>query len=258
MISSLTIGLAVLQFVVCLGLPVGLFIFYKVRHNIHFQSIGGGALVFIVFALILERILHTIVLQVNPVTAAFFKNPFAYTIYGAAAAALFEECGRFCAYKTVLKKYHRWQDGIAYGIGHGGFEMWLLGAWPALNAIIIAVSINSGAYFGNAVLQSMQGPSYLLVLSTYERIGAICSQIGMSLVVLYGVANHKKRFLLYAILLHMGNDFSAGLCQTKVLPEWAGDLLFLPFAVLGVILMIKAKKIFARGPISGIQAVKPE
>lgn len=257
MVSGLTIGLLVLQFVVCLGLPVGFFIFYKVRNNIHFQSVGGGALVFVVFALILERILHTIVLKVNPVTAAFFKNPFAYAIYGAAAAALFEECGRFCAYKTILKKYHRWQDGIAYGIGHGGFEMLFIGALGALSTMITVVSINGGAYFPDTVLKAIQAPAYQLDLGLgiYERCIAFFSQIGMSLVVLYGVANHKNRFLLYSILLHMGTDFFAALGQVGVLSMWTVELSFLPFGVLGIILIIKAKKIFAKGVISGERAV---
>lgn len=245
MVSGLTIGLLVLQFIVCVGLPVGFFVFYKRRCNIHFQSVGGGALVFIVFALILERILHMFMFKVNPVTAAFLQNPFAYAVYGAAAAALFEECGRFCAYKTILKRYQRWQDGIAYGIGHGGFEMLYLGGLSALSAIITAVSINGGAYFPDTVLKSMQAPAYLLGVGIYERCFAFFFQIGLSLVVLYGVVNHKSRFLLYAILLHMGCDFFAALGQVKVISVWACEISLLPFGVMGIILIIKAKKIFA-------------
>ena len=257
MVSGLTIGLLVLKLIVCLGVPIGFFIFYKVRYHIQFQPVGGGIVVFIVFALILEQILHMFVLKINPVTAAFFKNPFAYAVYAAAAAALFEECGRFCAYKTVLKKYHRFQDGIAYGIGHGGFEMLYLGALSAINTIIAAVEINGGTRFSKAVMEAMQGPSYTFGISIYERCVTFCFQIGLSLVVLYGVANRKSRFLLYAILLHMASDIFAGLYQAGVIGIMASELAMIPFLVFGIVMVVNAKKIFSKGTVSGKQNTEP-
>ena len=47
-------------------------------------------------------------------------------LYGGLMAGVFEETGRYVSFKWFLKKETRIQDGLSYGIGHGGIEAMLI------------------------------------------------------------------------------------------------------------------------------------
>jgi uncharacterized membrane protein YhfC len=57
-----------------------------------------------------------------------------YAVLGALLAGLFEETGRFIAFKFLLKKRTDRKTAISYGIGHGGFEAIFGGAAPCSQA----------------------------------------------------------------------------------------------------------------------------
>ena len=84
-----------------IALPVGLFKYLRKKYGCKPMVFFTGVLVMLVFALILEQIVHYFVL-----TSAFGiimqSNIWAYGFYGGLMAGLFEETGRFIAFGTIL------------------------------------------------------------------------------------------------------------------------------------------------------------
>ncbi|HYS62931.1 MAG TPA: YhfC family glutamic-type intramembrane protease, partial [Paraburkholderia sp.] len=88
-----------------------------------------GIAVFALFAMVIERALNDYVLHRNEATATFLSNPLAFVVYGALAAGICEEVGRFIGMRLLLRRAAAKPastadagDGTAltYGLGHGG------------------------------------------------------------------------------------------------------------------------------------------
>ena len=78
---------------IAIGLPVIVMIVFMKRLHGKFLPVLIGAGTFIVFALLLEQLLHTVVQLVFK--ERLTQNVFAYAVYGGLAWALFEESGSF-------------------------------------------------------------------------------------------------------------------------------------------------------------------
>ena len=97
-----TIGCIFISLVIALGLPIVLSIVWGKKTRSKASSFWIGAGTFVVFALILESIVHNIVLKA--VGTETFNSLAFYAIYGGLAAGLFEETGRFLVMKLFMKK----------------------------------------------------------------------------------------------------------------------------------------------------------
>ena len=118
-------------------LPIGAIIFFKLKNkDVKLRYVFVGAVTFPVFALILEQISHYFMLPIVQQSTA------AYVIYGTLAAGIFEETGRFVAYKLFCKKENNPKASIMYGLGHGGIESIVLIGLTMLSYAITAVTIN--------------------------------------------------------------------------------------------------------------------
>jgi uncharacterized membrane protein YhfC len=103
-----------------IAIPVCLSIYLVRKHRARLSTILIGAGTFILFALVLESIMHQLVLK-GPLGASILDNTLLYAIYGGLAAGVFEETGRFLSMKFLMKKEPSTPlPGVAYGIGHGG------------------------------------------------------------------------------------------------------------------------------------------
>ena len=203
------------------------------------KSILTGAGVFVVFALILESIVHQIVLK-GPHGPAIIGNTYYYALYGGLMAGLFEETGRFLSMKLILKKESpAASTGIAYGVGHGGIELLLLFGATMISNIAISAIINAGNLDGllatvpeanRAQVQTqLEGLQTLttttLLYGLWERVSAIVLQVGLSIIVWTAVRKGGKCLWLFpaAILLHALVDAlaviiskNAGMLQTEI------------------------------------------
>ena len=72
-------------------------------------------------------------------------HAWAYTLIGCLLAGVFEEVGRYLAFRFLLKRYTNRRDAVTYGIGHGGIEAILVLGLTAINNIAIAQLVNSGS-----------------------------------------------------------------------------------------------------------------
>lgn len=256
MVSNLSLVGIIFSLLVSFLLPIGLIIYARKKYSANFNTIVIGASVFVVFALVLESILHFYVLKLNSATKVLMENPWIFAIYGGLAAGIFEECGRLIAFKFLLKKYRKWKDGLAYGIGHGGIEAMLLAGLAAINNIIYSLLINKGnfdsligsklpAETAKQLKDSLINTHWpLFFLSGIERCFAIAIQIGLSILVIYAVKNRKYIYFLLAILIHALIDFPAALAQKGILSIWIVEGVAFAACIIGVYWIIRSKKVF--------------
>ena len=104
-------------------IPVVLIVAWKMYTKRSLVPFFVGIMVFITFSRMLEMIPHSLfLLSSNPVSKAINGNIILYTVYAALIAALFEETGRYLAFRFVLTKHPNKETAVTYGIGHGGIE----------------------------------------------------------------------------------------------------------------------------------------
>ena len=202
------------------------------KYNVKVGTILIGAGVFVLFALVLETILHQLVLK-GPIGPSITGNVWYYALYGGLAAGIFEETGRFLAMQFLLKDEPSGaKTAVAYGIGHGGIEMLLIFGVSMISNLVIAALINAGQ--ADTILSAvpaeaqaqMQGTFDQFETSTpgtfltglWERASAIILQLGLSVFVWTAVRKGGKWLWLFpaAILLHFLVDASAVLLMKSV------------------------------------------
>lgn len=212
-----------------IAVPVCLAVFLVRKHRARLSSILIGAGTFILFALVLESILHQLVLK-GPHGSDILGNTLLYALYGGLAAGVFEETGRFLSMKFLMKKEpSKPLPGIAYGVGHGGAEMLIIFGITMINNLVISALINSGqadAIFAKvpeeaagqlqAQLDQLQtlGAGTLLI-GLWERFSALILHLGLSMLVWVAVRKGGKWLWLFpaAIVLHAIVDAGAVLLQ---------------------------------------------
>ena len=118
-VSTLSmVGMGV-SMLLSLAAVIAAFVYGRKRFHAPVSSFFVGVGVFILFALVLESLLHNLILP-TPVGQKIFGDMWLYALYGGAAAALFEETGRIFAAKTFLRRRNDTPNAYMYGAGHGG------------------------------------------------------------------------------------------------------------------------------------------
>ncbi len=212
-----------------IAVPVCLSVYLVRKHHARLSSILIGAGTFIVFALVLESIMHQLVLK-GPHGQSILDNTLLYAIYGGLAAGVFEETGRFVSMKFLMKKEPSTPlPGVAYGIGHGGMEMLIVFGITMINNLAVSALINSGqtdVLFSKvpeeaaAQLQSQLDQlqtlgAGTLLIGLWERFSALVLHLGLSMLVWVAVRKGGKWLWLFpaAIVLHAFVDAGAVLLQ---------------------------------------------
>lgn len=212
-----------------IAVPVCLSVYLVRKHHARLSTILIGAGTFILFALVLESIMHQLVLK-GPHGASILDNTLRYAIYGGLAAGVFEETGRFLSMKFLMKKEPSTPlPGVAYGIGHGGVEMLIIFGITMINNLVISALINSGqtdVIFSKvpdeAVEQLRSQLDQLqtigvgtLIIGIWERFSALVLHLGLSMMVWVAVRKGGKWLWLFpaAIALHAIVDAGAVLLQ---------------------------------------------
>jgi uncharacterized membrane protein YhfC len=243
MVSSMTFVGAGIQLLLSLGIPI-IVLFYLRRNGLlSWKALGVGALVFILFAQVLEAGVHTLMIDKTTMRLKFTDNPYIFAVYGALMAGVFEEVGRYLGFKTLLKKETELKHGLSLGLGHGGIESILIGTLTAVNIIVYAVMINSGTFMSNippdqtATMAQIKEtlintPYYMYIVSGLERVMALTAHIGLTMIVFYGIRLKQIRYLFYAILLHALLDMVPALTQIQIVKSvWVAEGFVFIFAI---------------------------
>ena len=232
-VSALSIFFMGLSLVISIALPVGLCIFFRKVGKADILPFFVGCAVMILFAFILESSAHQIILNSGP-GSAITGNILLFGLYGGAMAGLFEETGRFIAFKTILhKKQNNDSNALMYGAGHGGIEAFIILGITSVNNILYSVMINTGKtalltaplsedqlpQVEEAIRALISTPPWLFLLGSVERILALMLHISLSVLVWFA-AKKKNRLYLYpaAILLHLIVDAAAVILSGNNVP----------------------------------------
>lgn len=248
-VPGLSIAGMVVAGLVSILLPIVLAIIIRKKTKAWIPSLFIGAGVMIVFALILESIVHRIVFRVTG--DAITGNLLIYALYGGLAAGVFEEGGRFIAMKTLMKKHLRKENALMYGVGHGGAEAILLVGVTMVSNLIVAAMINSGSIYSMFATMSdaekeiaikqisplWTTPSGDFFLAGAERIIAIALQICLSYLVYRAVRGKKPILLITAIILHALCD-GITVIVARLYSTYIAEAVILAMVVILVVLTV--------------------
>lgn len=245
--------------VIGIAVPILLSWWMVKKYNVKVRTILIGAGVFVLFALVLETILHQVVLK-GSIGPTITGNVWYYALYGGLAAGIFEETGRFLAMKFLLKDEPSGaKTAVAYGIGHGGIEMLIIFGFSMVSNLIIASMINLGQ--ADTILSAlpaeaqaqMQGTFAQFETSTpgtfltgvWERTSAIILQVGLSVLVWTAVRKGGKWLWLFpaAILIHFLVDASAVLLMDSVSMAMLETIVCAMAVAVGASAVMLAKKL---------------
>ena len=182
-------------------------------------------------------------------------TPWAFYLWQAVLAGVFEEGGRYLMFRFVMPKRDRYPDAASYGIGHGGLEH-------------IIVNSRNGLFFGFVVgliyhFQGMEGllaagmdaeglPELLQdiadhsllgsVLLMLENIASLLLQCSLSVLVFTAVHHDRRpRWCLAAFLLHVIADIIPAFHFAGALTETELQVLSLLFAAGTVYLTYRVR-----------------
>ncbi|MCI7491236.1 MAG: YhfC family intramembrane metalloprotease [Lachnobacterium sp.] len=240
-IPALSMAGVICTIILSIGLPILLIVGGKKKFGAQISTFFIGAGTFVLFALVLEQILHMLVMNVLGLSQD--SNEWLYYIYAAVAAAVFEESGRIIAIKYFMKSRFNFPNAFMYGVGHGGIEAIVLGGLTGISNLANMLMINSGSMetvlaalpddVKNQTLTQISAlwttNSGLFFAAGIERVSALVLQIGLSLIIFNGLKTHKKPLVLLAYCIHFAVDFFAVACASK-----------LPIVVVEIIIMIMA------------------
>ena len=175
---------------------------------------------FVVFAQVLEGVPKAIFFGGGTgVSQYVLTHAWAYTLIGCLLAGVFEEVGRYLAFRFLLKRYTNRRDAVTYGIGHGGIEAILVLGLTAINNIAIAQLVNSGSI--ETITNGLTGVQL-------DQVQAMTLHMSLSVVVFRAVRQRKAGYLGLAVALHALFDVPAALFQCGVLHStWLVEALLL-------------------------------
>ncbi len=237
----------IIQGILMIVLPVVLLVIWKIKTKESIIPVIIGAVTWFVFAIILKLApAYFLLYGDNPVAKTISGNVWYTMILAGVLAGVFEETGRFLAFKFVLKNNTGRRTSLSYGIGHGGFESVYVGFQMIITAVM-GILINGGMadqIFGNAdpamletALGQIDKQANLTIgeclLGVFERIPAIAGHISFSVLVFAAVRERRFRYLYpTAIVLHALMDFSTVFYSAGIVEVWAMELILFIFAAV--------------------------
>ncbi len=238
-------------------IPVVLIVAWKMYTKRSLVPFWVGVMVFIAFSRMLEMIPHSLfLLSSNPVSKAINGNVVLYVIYAATVAALFEETGRYLAFRFVLTKHPNKETAVTYGIGHGGIECILVLGVTYIQYYAYGQLINNGsmdkmlsAYKDssqsvdalNQLITNIKGVTQMTCyMADLERISAMMVQVALSILVFQAVYVAGKKYMYWvAVALHFLMDVPAALYQKGILKLLPTEIILFVYAALVLALGVK-------------------
>lgn len=243
----------VVTIIVSIGVPIALFLYFAIKKKAKKICFVIGAITFILFALILERFLHGIMLSTFGNT--LLTNTAFIAIYSGLAAGIFEETGRLVAMKTVMKKNLTKENALMYGVGHGGIESIIIVGLTYISNLVTSIMINAGTLgpmlekldedtraqtiAGLAVLAKVTPTDFYL--AGVERVIAITLHIGLSYLVYRAVKNNKYGLFVLAILIHAVID-GITVSLANVIPVYGLEIILFVLVAVFTLFVYKAYK----------------
>lgn len=213
--------------------PLGIMIYLHRRKGARWLPFLTGAIFFPLFAMGLERVFHLLVLG-SPLGAAITGSIWLSALYGSLAAGIFEETGRFVAFKFVLQDRGEPVTALSYGLGHGGIEAFLLVGLTMIANLSLGLAYTRGALPPEAaeMAEAITGtPTVMFLWAGIERLSAVLLHVSNSVLVFAAVWDGKRRLFPAAILTHTAVNFIA-VASSGFLPVAAVEALVMACSLL--------------------------
>lgn len=251
MVSTVSLAGMIFSLLLIFLVPIGLVIYFYRKEKIYLPAVLVGALVFLVFQM-LTRIQLINYFSTMDWFARMAQSLTFLIFFFALTAGIFEEIGRYLGFRFLLRKHLSWKNGVAFGIGHGGFEAIALVGLATINNLVASIMINAGTFEAQMAPQFGEMADYIkqvlvetepvmFFLTGIERMAALAAQIGFSIIVLYAVKKRKPFYLLAAIILHGILNFPAVIYGPLNISIWFVEAYVIAFAVFSIILTKRAK-----------------
>jgi len=236
------------------ALPLALGLLFRKRYGGRWRFFLLGCGVFFLFAMVLEGFAHSLVGN-SPAGAVIQSNLLLYALYAGLMAGVFEECGRWLAFR-LTRRGGSAGSALMCGAGHGGFEAVAITGLTMVNNLILASALNRG---GLEAVEALTGPLSgpmraaldnmvnaapgLYLWAGFERAVAIALHISLSVLV-YTAATRKGNWywLPAAILIHALCDMAAVL-TISYCPVAVSELVLLAMTAAAALL---ARRVFLR------------
>lgn len=266
-VSTSSMVLMLLTAILGIALPLITAVIWCKKKHEPFTTVLIGAATFLLFAIVIEKPLQALVIQLDsPVSQFVNARPVLWAFIVGLFPGVFEETGRFVAFKTLLRKRKQRETGLSHGIGHGGFEaMFILGI-TYIEYFVFALMLNQGSFFElmiepvkdtltpdvvkqiNGIVEQITTFSAgMLGLALVDRLIAVLYHIGASILVFYSCKD-KKKWWLYplAVVIHTAIDSMAGLQLAGVInvSDWIFEIIFAVAAIgtfLGAYILLYRK-----------------
>lgn len=229
MISTGTILACVITLFVSLPLPLLCLVIYGVRHRK--QGVWSAWLLGAAGFVVPQLLIRTPILNALTATSGFLtfaqEHPWQFSFALAVTAALFELAGRLGA-ALLMKKRLTGTRALAAGMGHGGIEAIVLIGMTYINNLMYILLIRTGGFdalvaqtaaagadtSGLLVIQQslLTLPAGMFLQAGYERLVTMICHAAMSVMVCYGVSQHRTLpWALACLGVHTLIDSSAGI-----------------------------------------------
>ncbi|HWQ71794.1 MAG TPA: YhfC family glutamic-type intramembrane protease [Desulfitobacteriaceae bacterium] len=236
--TKLFMGISAL---ICILGPVLIAALMVKKYKASRRAFLGGAIVFIVSQPLLRIPILNQLKDTTWFTLFTLSHTVVYIILLALSAGIFEETGRYFGLRFFLKNKLSWENGIVFGLGHGGAEAFSFVGLNYLKTIFALLTGQTVDWVANT-------PSYLFLVGGVERILAITAHIGMTMLVLYAVKYGKKSYFLLAVLFHTLIDITSPIIKQVGIPlnVWGSEGCLAVFALLAFLITFKFKAVLAR------------
>ena len=256
-VSPVTLAVLAAATIFVALLPIFMYRRWRAPFALNRRDAIAGIAVFALSAMLVERALNDYLLRQNPATSEWLSDPLAFVVYGARAAGICEEVGRFIAMRWLARRRPNdaRDDGtaFAYGLGHGGAEAWFVGVMVQAQWIAFGVLENRGqldTYLGNLPAGPLMRIHLLLAslspemagVFVLERVAALVFQIGLSVLMWRGVRAGSRAILPIAIAAHALIDVPAAMSQAGMLPLVTVDVIYAVAALAVAALLIRVHR----------------
>jgi uncharacterized membrane protein YhfC len=253
LVSTLSLAFMLVSILLSFGLPIGLVIYFYIKKRISLLAVLVGVLGFLVTQ-VLIRIPALGWLSQSEFYRIMAATPAVLVLFLSLTAGLFEETGRWLAFRFLLRKKLEHKNAVAYGIGHGGFEAIILVGFTFINNLVYSLMINNGTF--DSILAPQLGPDManyvrsqlvdlpatMFLAGGIERVFTIVIQIALSVMVYLGVRQRRVGYYWMAVLAHTAVNFVAVMITTTGVSVWFAELTVFVFALVGLWFIGWAKK----------------
>lgn len=252
--SIVAMGFTVLvSFVLPLAVPA----FLCVRRFISGRVVLTGLSVFSIVQLFI-RVPFINWLSTTEWYANISQNLWLLGILLALSAALLENWGRYAGSRFFVRGCNSYRDGLAYGLGHGGVEAFVVMGTNSLSNLTLALAVNNGSIdklAGDAATAAqveavktalIETPALQFLMGGLERVMVMAVQIALSVVVFYAIRTGRRIWVWAAAGAQFAVNYPVVLLQNSSV--WVVEGYLALCAAAAVIVIVKMKGIFDRTP----------